>query len=88
MVVFQKATQLPEHLRPLIIIIIIIHGTYFTVNSGATRRLAAVSKMEPCALLFTRGTNRTMLQARTVSIPIKYTLTNTPPSGHCHVYGK
>jgi len=64
------------------------HGTYFTVKSGATKRLAAVFKTAPCALLFTSGTNRIILQARMVNMPMMYTRTNTPPSGHCHVYAK
>jgi hypothetical protein len=46
------------------------HGTYFTVNSGATKRLAAVSKTAPCALLFTSGTSRIILQNRTVNVPM------------------
>lgn len=64
------------------------YGTYFTVKSGATKRLAAVFKTAPCALLFTSGTNRIILQTRMVNMPMRYTRTNTPPSGHCHVYGK
>jgi hypothetical protein len=45
--------------------------TYFTVRIGATKRLTGVSKTAPCALLFTIGTKRIMLQARIVNTPMR-----------------